>query len=75
MTEQELLTDLAVAERNMQSKLKFRRFYFRDEVRNVFSKTKVRTYFDLVQTDLDMAIQLRDLAVKLQLLKKNKMLQ
>lgn len=75
MTEQELLTDLAVAETNMQSKLKYHRFFFRDEVRNAFSKTKVRTYFDLVQMDVKRALELRSLAIKLQLLKGYKVIQ
>ncbi|MCP4132390.1 MAG: hypothetical protein GY754_15570 [bacterium] len=66
---QELITDLAVAERNVQGKLKHAAIHFGNEVRNAFAKNKVNTYLDLVNVDLKKALELRELAVREKLIK------
>jgi len=68
MSEQQLLTDLAVAERNTKGKLKYYQLRFAEEIRDAFTKNNVNTYFDLVRKDLKKALELRELALKENLL-------
>ncbi len=68
MSEQQLLTDLAIAERNTKSKLKYYQLRFADEIREAFAANNVNSYFDLVRKDLGRALELRDLAVRENLL-------
>lgn len=68
MSEQQLLTDLAIAERNTKNKLKYYQLRFADEIRDAFLTNNVNTYFDLVRKDLDRALELRDLALRENLL-------
>jgi len=68
MGEQELITDLAIAERNVNEKIKYCDVHFGNEIRNAFTKYNVNTYIDLVRADLKNALKLRDLAIKENLL-------
>jgi len=68
MEEQQLLTDLAIAEKNMRSKLKFGRPEFADELTDAFREYHVESFLDLVRADMHKAIELRQLAVKEELL-------
>ena len=64
MLEQQLLTELAVAERNTSYELRYNRLRFTNEVMKVFSLEKVSSYFDLIRTDVKKALELRDIAKK-----------
>ena len=63
MLEQQLLTDLAVAEKNSWSMIKFYDVSYVDEVNYAFQKNNVFSYFDLVQVDLRKAMELRKIAI------------
>ena len=62
MGEQELFTDLAIAERNTKGKHHLDKVYFAEAVRDAFRKTQVDTYYDLIHSDLKLALQLRTIA-------------
>jgi len=64
MLEQQLLMELAVAERNTSYELRYNRLRFTNEVMRVFTTKKVSTYFDLIKADARKALELRDLAIK-----------
>jgi len=68
MTEQQLLTDLALAERNMKRKSKVYSVEFFKGVTKAFTSTKSTSFADLVRSDIELALTLRDLAVKENLL-------
>jgi hypothetical protein len=68
MTTQQLLTDLAVAERNTKHMLKYHEIKFADEIRDVFDRYKVSTYLDLVEKFPQRSLELRALAIKENLL-------
>ena len=68
MGEQELLTDLAVAERNTKGKRCLEKIYFAEEVRHAFVQNHVETYMDLVRVDMSEALRLRNMAVREHLL-------
>ncbi len=68
MTEQQLLTDLAVAERNMKRKSSVYSVTFFKSVTDAFKSTATHSFADLVQKDISMALQLRDIAVQEKLL-------
>lgn len=64
LDEQQLLTDLAIAERNMKHKSKRYNLLFFNQTSEAFRKTKTRTYFDLVRADVNLAVHLRELAIR-----------
>lgn len=64
MTEQQLLTDLAVAERNMKQKSIVHSVDFFNRVSDAFRLTKANSFAELIQTDLRLALELRELAIK-----------
>ena len=70
MTEQELLTDLAVAERNMKQKSIVYSVNFFNRISDAFKITNASSFADLVNSDLMLALELRDLAVKENLISK-----
>ncbi len=69
MTEQQLLTDLAVAERNMKRKSSIYSIDFFKNVTDAFKMTRTNSFADLIKTDPQKALALRDLAVKEKLLR------
>lgn len=68
MTEQQLLTDLAVAERNMKRKSSVYSVTFFKSVTDAFKVTATHSFADLVQKDVQVALQLRDIAIEEKLL-------
>ena len=68
MTEQELLTDLAIAERNMKRKSSIYSVTFFKSVTDAFRTTRTNSFADLVEKDTRCALALRDLAVRENLL-------
>ncbi len=68
MEAQQLLSELAIAERNAEVELKYNRLRYANEVSNVFATNNVTTYYDLVRTNVRQAIYLRKLAIKEHLL-------
>ena len=62
MLEKQLLTELALAERNSTHELRYNRLRYANEVSNVFTMINVTTYFDLIRTDAKRALELRKLA-------------
>lgn len=71
MNEQKLITDLAIAEKNVISRVGHKNISFGLEVINTFEKFNVKTYYDLLHTDYNAAVRLRKLAIKEKLLQKN----
>ena len=72
MNVQELITDLAVAERRIKDVIKFRDINYGHEVDDAFEKHHIRTYYDLLQVDLEKALDLRDLAIKEKLINRKR---
>jgi hypothetical protein len=68
MNSQQLLIDLAVAERNIEIGLKYNRLRYANEVSNVFATNEVATFYDLVKINFKQAMALRRLAKKERLL-------
>jgi hypothetical protein len=68
MTEQQLLTELAIAERNMKRKSAIYSVAFFKSVTEAFRSTRTHTFADLVRKDLRQAVALRELAIKEKLL-------
>ncbi|PKL41213.1 MAG: hypothetical protein CVV44_00835 [Spirochaetae bacterium HGW-Spirochaetae-1] len=68
MTAQQLLCDLAIAERNMEVQLKYNRLRYSNEVSNMFTVNDVSTYYDLIQKNIRQALALRRLAKREHLL-------
>ncbi len=64
MTEQQLLTDLAVAERNMKQKSIVYSVNFFNKVADAFRITRATSFAQLVEADLKLALVLRELAIK-----------
>ena len=64
MLEQQLLTELAVAERNTTHNLRFNRLRYAKEVTDAFTTKNVSSYYDLVRRDAKIALQLRELAIR-----------
>ena len=64
MTEQELLTDLAVAERNMKQKSIVYSVDFFNQVADAFRMTKANSFAELINLNLRLALELRELAIK-----------
>ena len=64
MTEQELLTDLAVAERNMKQKSIVYSVDFFNKVADAFRLTRANSFAELINVDLRLALELLDLAIK-----------
>jgi hypothetical protein len=64
LDEQQLLTDLAVAERNMKHKSRRYSLNFFNKASEAFKLTRTRTYFDLVRSDVNLAVQLREIAIR-----------
>ena len=68
MTTQQLLTDLAVAERNTKHMLKYQEISFAEEIRDAFERYRLSTYLDLVEKYPKRSLELRALAIKENLL-------
>jgi hypothetical protein len=68
MGPQELLSDLATAERNNDVELKYNRLRYSNEVSNVFAVNEVATYYDLIKKNLRQALELRRTAIRERLL-------
>ena len=68
MTTQQLLSDLAVAERNTKHILKYHEISFAEEIRDAFEKYRISTYLDLVEKYPQRSLELRALAIKENLL-------
>jgi len=68
MEAQQLLSELAIAERNSEVDLKYNRLRYANEVSNVFATNNVTTYYDLVKINARQAFYLRKLAIKEHLL-------
>ena len=64
MTEQELLTNLAVAERNMKQKSIVYSVDFFNKVADAFRLTKANSFAELINIDLRLALELRELAIR-----------
>ena len=64
MTTQQLLTDLAIAERNTKHMLKYHEIKFAEEIRDAFDRYKISTYLDLVEKYPQRSLELRALAIK-----------
>jgi hypothetical protein len=68
MNAQELCTDLATAERNMRLRsMNYSLIYF-NKVEEAFSNTRATSFLDLVESDVRLALHLREVAIQEQLL-------
>jgi hypothetical protein len=68
MTEQQLLSELAIAERNMKKKSSIYSVTFFKSVTDAFRRTDTHSFADLVRKDVKGALALRELALKEKLL-------
>lgn len=62
MNAQQLLTDLAVAERNMKLRSRNYSILFFNKVSDAFRQTHATSYFDLVEKDVSLALELHAVA-------------
>ncbi len=62
MEEQQLLTDLAIAEKNLRGRMKINRPVYADRLMDAFREYSVHSFMDLVEADINKAVELRDLA-------------
>lgn len=68
MMDQNLLTDLVIAEMNIRNRIKLNKISYNDEVRKAFKDNEVTSFFDLIVYDMGKAKELRKLAKREHLL-------
>ncbi len=64
MVDQQLLTDLVLAEMNIRKMLKISKISFNDVVRKTFMEYEVNSFYDLIKYDELKALELREIAKK-----------
>jgi hypothetical protein len=64
MVDQQLLTDLVLAEMNIRKMIKISKISFNDVVRKTFMEYEVNSFYDLIKFDELKALELREIAKK-----------
>jgi hypothetical protein len=64
MVDQQLLTDLVLAEMNIRKMIKINKISFNDIVRKTFMDYEVNSFYDLIKFDELKALELREIAKK-----------